>query len=388
MTTYYGIFDNQAYDLRNGFASTDYKRLVTDVACDIVDVTDDDVILNLIANKQTIDLDTAWDILDIHDFSLAKIPQYVYELLKANNDAAVVSTENKYFWQGSLSNVELLDKHLNTIETFDEQKGHAIMANLSDASGTVTLTLPTKKDLKNFLFLHALSERHAEYHTIIIDRYGFNATLKDYNSLDKIIEDEIIEEYDLNDTYKATFYFAAVGRWCFENNLNWFFDCLKTDYDKDFLNDLKDNLKEKTITAFFDFVDAEPGCAFIADQEVLVTYKNGETAIDIQKNDTCDYTVQNLLDYDIYGQNEIVSEKWLKENYDRFTKSFKTSDPELYHFLTTHKDDIYPHLTDDETVYELDEFDYMLENNPNIPDFDDQKGNNITWPISHVRQVI
>ena len=60
------------------------------------------------------------------------------------------------------------------------------MANLSDASGTVTLTVPTKKDLKNFLFLHALSERHAEYHTIIIDRYGFDATLKDYNSLDEI----------------------------------------------------------------------------------------------------------------------------------------------------------------------------------------------------------
>ena len=79
MTTYYGIFDNQAYDLRNGFASTDY-----------------------------------------HDFNLAKIPQYVYELLKASDDAAVVSTENNYFWQGSLSNVELLDKHLNTIETFDD----------------------------------------------------------------------------------------------------------------------------------------------------------------------------------------------------------------------------------------------------------------------------
>ena len=44
MTTYYGIFDNQAYDLRNGFASTDYERLVTDIASDIVDITDDDVI--------------------------------------------------------------------------------------------------------------------------------------------------------------------------------------------------------------------------------------------------------------------------------------------------------------------------------------------------------
>ena len=149
------------------------------------------------------------------------------------------------------------------------------MANLSNASGTVTLTLPTKKDLKDFLFLHALSERRAEYHTTIIDRYGFEPTLNDYNSLDDIIEDEVIEEDETDTSYKATFYFAAVGRWCFENNLNWFFDCLNTDYDKDFLNDLKDNLKEKTITAFFDFVDAEPGCAFIADQEVLVTYKNG-----------------------------------------------------------------------------------------------------------------
>lgn len=120
MTTYYGIFDNQAYDLRNGFASTDYKSLVTDVAIDIADVTDDKYILNLIANKQTIDLETAWDILEAHDFNLAKIPQYVYELLKASDDAAVVSTENKYFWRGSLSNVDLLDKYLNIIETFDE----------------------------------------------------------------------------------------------------------------------------------------------------------------------------------------------------------------------------------------------------------------------------
>lgn len=120
MITYYGIFDNQAYNLRNGFASTNYEDLVTDVACDIVDVTDDVYILNLVANKQAIDLKTAWEILNAHDFSLAKIPQYVYELLKASSDVAVVSTENQYFWQGSLSNVQLLDKHLNIIETFDE----------------------------------------------------------------------------------------------------------------------------------------------------------------------------------------------------------------------------------------------------------------------------
>lgn len=120
MTTYYGIFDNQAYDLRNGITSTDYKTLVIETAEQIATVTDDNYILNLVANKQTIDLETAWDILDAHDFNLAKIPQYVYELLKASDDAAVVSTENNYFWQGSLSKVKLLDKHLNIIETFDD----------------------------------------------------------------------------------------------------------------------------------------------------------------------------------------------------------------------------------------------------------------------------
>lgn len=187
------------------------------------------------------------------------------------------------------------------------------MANLSDASGTVTLTVPTKKDLKDFLFLHALSERHAEYHTIIIDTHGFNPTLEDYNSLDNIIEDEVIEEYDLNDCYKTTFYFAAVGRWCFEKNLDWFFNCLTIDYEEDFLNALKDNLKTKTITTFFDFVDSEQGCNFIADQEVLVTYKNGESNVDVQNSYICDYTIQNLLDYDIYGRNEIVSENGLKK---------------------------------------------------------------------------
>lgn len=119
MTTYYGIFDNQAYDLRNGITSTDYKTLVIETAEQIATVTDDNYILNLVANKQTIDLETAWDILNAHNFSLAKIPQYVYELLKTNDNTAVISTEKQYFWQGSLSTVQLLDKHLNTIETFD-----------------------------------------------------------------------------------------------------------------------------------------------------------------------------------------------------------------------------------------------------------------------------
>ena len=91
-----------------------------EIANHIAQVTDNDYILNLVANKQTMDLETAWDILNAHDFSLAKIPQYVYDALKSDGNVAVISTEKQYFWRGSLSNVQLLDKHLNTIETFDD----------------------------------------------------------------------------------------------------------------------------------------------------------------------------------------------------------------------------------------------------------------------------
>ncbi len=49
------------------------------------------------------------------------------------------------------------------------------------------------------------------------------------------------------------------------------------------LNDLKDNLKEKNYHSLLLTLLTLNQAAFIADQEVLVTYKNGETATDIQK---------------------------------------------------------------------------------------------------------
>ena len=41
------------------------------------------------------------------------------------------------------------------------------MANISCASGYITLTTATKEDLKDFLFLHVLSEKNAYYDTTI-----------------------------------------------------------------------------------------------------------------------------------------------------------------------------------------------------------------------------
>ena len=240
------------------------------------------------------------------------------------------------------------------------------MANLSSASGTVTLTTTTKEDLKDFLFLHVLSEKDAYYDTTIEGIDNLEPTIEDYEYLDTLIDEQKENEIITDTSYKVTFSFFANGRWNFKNNLEWFFDCLKKDYDDDAINALRKNLETQTITAFFDFIDYESGCNFIADEEILLTYTNGKTTTDIQVCDTEDFTVQNLIDKDIYEPNELISEEWLKENYDDFAESFEHNDPKFYQWLKNHKNNIYPHLTNDTSVYFADDFEAMLENNDNI----------------------
>lgn len=240
------------------------------------------------------------------------------------------------------------------------------MANLSCASGYMTLTTATKEDLKDFIFLHVLSEKNAYYDTTINGIEFLEPTIEDYEYLDVRIDEHKDEEVITDDSYQVTFMFYANGRWNFENNLDWFFDCLKRDYDDDAINALRDNLKTQTIKAFFDYTDYDDGCDFIVDEEVLLTYNNGHVTKDVQNSNEYDYTVENLVNKNIYDPYEIFSERYLKDHYDNFVNQWQTEDPGFAQFLKDHKEDIYPHLTNDEQVYYIDDFDYFLENNENI----------------------
>lgn len=240
------------------------------------------------------------------------------------------------------------------------------MANISCAYGYITLTTATKEDLKDFLFLHVLSEKNAYYDTTIEGITNLQPTIEDYEYLDVLIDEQKDEETLTDTTYQVTFSFHANGRWNFENNLNWFFDCLEKDYDDDAINALRNNLKTQTIKAFFDYTDEEQGCGFIVDKEVLLTYNKGHVTKDVQNSNEYDYTVQNLIDKEIYDPYEVVSEHYLKDHYDDFVNHWQNEDPGFAQFLKDHKKDIYPNLTDDEQVYYVDDFDYFLENNENI----------------------
>lgn len=240
------------------------------------------------------------------------------------------------------------------------------MANLSCTSGYMTLTTATKEDLKDFIFLHVLSEKNAYYDTTIDGIEFLEPTIEDYEYLDVRIDEHKDEEIITDDSYQVTFMFYANGRWNFENNLDWFFDCLERDYDDDAINALRDNLKAQTIKAFFEYTDYDDGCDFIVDQKILLTYDKGTVTKNIQESNETAFTVQALLEKDIYDKYEIVSERWLKEHYDDFANHWQNEDYDFADFLRKHKNDIYPHLTDNDHAYLTDFFDTMLENNENI----------------------
>lgn len=240
------------------------------------------------------------------------------------------------------------------------------MANLSCASGYITLTTATKEDLKDFIFLHVLSEKNAYYDTTIDGIEFLEPTIEDYEYLDVRIDEHKDEEIITDDSYQVTFMFYADGRWNFENNLTWFFGCLERDYDDDAINALRDNLKTQTIKAFFDYTDYDDGCDFIVEQKILLTYDKGTITKDVQESDESAFTVEALLEKNIYDKYEIVSERWLKEHYDDFADHWQNEDYGFADFLRKHKKDIYPHLTDNDHAYLTDFFDTMLEHNENI----------------------
>ena len=86
------------------------------------------------------------------------------------------------------------------------------MANLSCASGYLTLTTATKEDLKDLIFLHVLSEKNAYYDTTIDGIEFLEPTIEDYEHLDVRIDEHKDEEVITDDSYQVTFMFYANGR--------------------------------------------------------------------------------------------------------------------------------------------------------------------------------
>lgn len=189
------------------------------------------------------------------------------------------------------------------------------MANISSAFGTVLIQAQTPELIKKLLLLHEASEKKAYYDTTI--------------DFDEKEFDTKIYKVPNEDKYAYESYFSASGRWTFESNLNWFFSPLKGNYDDEFKQDdekliqLKNEIKEHDFEVIFKFTDSESGCDFIHKGEAILDWIADKQEDDVQYDiiESYNYTVEALLDCEIYDEGDVLSVQYILDNYDEVMRN-------------------------------------------------------------------
>lgn len=189
------------------------------------------------------------------------------------------------------------------------------MANISSAFGTVMIQAQTPELIKKLLLLHEASEKTAYYDTTI--------------DFDEKEFDTKIYKVPNEDQYVYESYFYATGRWTFESNVKWFFSPLKGNYDEEFekenkkLIQLKNEIKEHDFDVIFKFTDSESGCDFIHKGEALLEWISEEQNDHIQYDiiEYYNYTVESLLDCEIYNEGDVLSVQYILDNYDKVMRN-------------------------------------------------------------------
>ncbi len=227
------------------------------------------------------------------------------------------------------------------------------MANLSEANGTVYIKASNLKTIEYFLYIQEESNKYTYYPTQIV---GNN------DSISELVLSQTIE---VDDYFLFTSGFDAEGCWCFENNLNDFFDCtLYQDTDEELTRKMKKYVRKYDIQFQFEYVDAEASQNFIKEQKAIITY-DSETAglsIDIETIKEVPYTVENLIDYDFYEPDEIVSVQFLLDYYYDYCRGND--------FYLKHKDEIIPILKKQKEKEEVYFFLESLESSiPELKEF-------------------
>lgn len=227
------------------------------------------------------------------------------------------------------------------------------MANLSEANGTVYIKASNLKIIEYFLYIQEESNKYTYYPTQIV---GNN------DSISELVSSQTIE---VDDYFLFTSGFDAEGCWCFENNLNDFFDCtLYQDTDEELTRKMKKYVRKYDIQFQFEYVDAEASQNFIKEQKAIITY-DSETAglsIDIETIKEVPYTVENLIDYDFYEPDEIVSIQFLLDYYYDYCRGND--------FYLKHKDEIIPILKKQQEKEEVYFFLESLESSiPELKEF-------------------
>lgn len=206
------------------------------------------------------------------------------------------------------------------------------MANLTTASGTVSIYAETNINAAYLLYLQHLANTPLLIHGIN------NAIINQPEPLDKL--NAILEEFD--DYYDYESHFDGTGNGSFGHVVeNFFEDIFNHDYGTA-LNAIRDNLKQYNFEATFNYVDEDYSTDYLSQETVKLMWKDQHTQIieTTQMDDEC--SVENLFELNLYSVGDIYSADWLINHYDEWCNSFTGMDNyrehkrEMIDILKTH----------------------------------------------------
>ena len=158
------------------------------------------------------------------------------------------------------------------------------MANLSDAFGNIEIK-GSEKVIESILRLFELS-----------DAWEYNTSI-DLESIEKPTDDD--------DTCTINFY--GTGRWCYENNIEFFFRWVNDEITKED----RTLLEGSDFEIIFDFTDYEPGCEVFYEATEALRHKKGvkldETEYIQSEYSALDLSWGNRLDLEVENDDQLAS---------------------------------------------------------------------------------
>lgn len=168
------------------------------------------------------------------------------------------------------------------------------MINSSEAYGTVTIATNNKNNLKDFLYLHVITQQDAIYETTLVDiaTYG----LVNRKALNEQLDETIKRK---NEQYSIDLEVMGSGYDEFKNNIKEFFDIpLTTDYKNEELNKIKNNLQNHKFSATFEITDVQRHERYIEEATYELVYENAKSTIKTINKHEYEYCAESLMKID------------------------------------------------------------------------------------------
>ena len=194
------------------------------------------------------------------------------------------------------------------------------MANQSDAFGKVIISTKNKEDLKYFVYLQRLSDKHTEYNTTLLEVFNFGPVNKEqvFNTLEPLITKD-------RDNYKVELCVEGTGYWCFKRNIKSFFEQpLTEEYKNETINSIRDRLETVKLEAIFDIIDFEAGAAYIDNSVYKIESYNREHKLTTLEEVFYEYNAKNLMKFKYCDW--AIDRKYALENLEEFKQDAKDSE--------------------------------------------------------------